>query len=124
MGEDSPSLAVTSLVACERISNEEQSQGGGLRHVIGMPGDTTHASPSTHSSTSTSIRQSDHLTFSSQIPNDGISRTAGASEDVLRLVVPCDKCNLIELRTTRPGSWRVRFSRVFEIPNVHLWSRD
>jgi hypothetical protein len=51
MGEDSPSLAVTSLVACQRISKEEQSQGGGLSHVIGMSGDITHASP-THSSTS------------------------------------------------------------------------
>jgi len=131
IGDESSSEAVTSLVACGTSQQSVQCIESST-HVIRVPSDSTHASPTTNSQSAsgttlscqspcpTPICQGYHLSLAPQIPDDSISGTAGASQHVLDLLIPCNGCNLIELGAPSARCRRVWFAGVFKVPNVDL----
>ncbi len=110
MLESSPMIssdAVTSLVAwINSVSKMSQSQH--RMHVIWMPGDDAHSSPSTNSkairhtdlackrSGSTIVHQNDDLTPPSEILDDSVARRAHPSKNIQCLLIPCDQRNLVQ----------------------------
>lgn len=115
--------------------SRQLSRNGGVRHItyiIRMPGDGTHASSAAHrhptsnarltrqSTRTAAIRQCDDLPLSTQIPYDSVSSAAGASKDVLNLLIPCYRRDLIQFRAARSWSGRVWLAWIFQIPDVHL----
>ena len=134
IGEESSSEEVITLVACiacERcIANDRKNEP----YVIRMPSNITHTPPASDSepgsctplprerTSTSSICQCNNLSFSSQIPHNSISCTTGTSKYILDLLVPCDGCDFIKLRTPCARGWCIRFAWIFEIPDVDLYA--
>ena len=104
-------------------------------HVVRMPRNVAHSSPSTHchggsseslhashGACTTSVGQCGDLTLPPQIPDDGVSSAGGCGERVLNMMVPCESGDLIELRAARAG--RVGFAWVLQIPHIDLETRQ
>ena len=126
----SSSEAVTSRVACMTQSAETSDQMTSP-YIVWVPCDSTHAPPPSNShpasngaaqhTRSTTICQGNDLTFSTKVPYDRVPGIACASKNVLHLLVPSDRRNLIELRAAIAQRRRVGFRRVVEIPYINLF---
>jgi hypothetical protein len=125
IGDESSSLAVTSLVAFEWMNGVETDTSN-YTYVIRMPSNIAHSAPRSCGSrrctccSTASVGQSENFTFSTQVPDYRISCAAGTCKNVLDLLVPADRCDLFQFRTALPGRWAVWLTRVFEIPYVYL----
>jgi hypothetical protein len=127
IGEESSSEAVTNRVAYKELV--EKAKGSLHAHIIGMPSNSTHSPSSpngestpgttltSQSPSPTTIRKGNHLPLASQIPNNRVTRAARTGENVLNLLIPSNRCYLIEFGAACRRVW---LAGVFEIPYVNL----
>ena len=129
IGDMSSSEAVTSRVACIKQSAGKSNKIT-TAHVIRMPCDGTHAPPPTDSHPTTdctaeracspAVCKGHDLTFATKIPYDRVPGSTCASKNILHLLVPSDRRDLIELRTATARRRRVRLCRIIEVPYIDL----
>lgn len=129
-GDVSSSEDVTKRVAYPQQSVYVFKSAGHGAYVVRMPSDIAHPASAAYCETcaetlqsslgscATTVRQSGNLPLSSQIPDYGVTRTAGCCKRVLYVMVPGERCDLVKLCAS--CARRIRLAGVFQIPDVDL----